>query len=1021
MKYSWMVPSMAIVLACGDGKMRMTNEGSADFKAAAIHLDPLESRPYVFTNKESAFYYGESGKIRASGHNGFHVLEHKYFDDYYIAVDEKLRSRETADSITHYFDHLSRFYKNEIEEHVSLLDHVKCLLVQFSAPTVHTYDFMPLISGVDEIDQYDVQWLDSKNLLIIAAKSDLAKGAKCAYPPYIGIKFSKSTSFIEDRSYGEDQIIPAFRPGKFRCTAKQLTIAVVVGRDVDEVKEITSNVMSNSETYLNRKKERIAQLLQKTYLETNQPYFDKAFQWAVVSMDQLLMNQEVRGQAVKGIFAGLPWFNNYWGRDTFISLPGALLVSGQIDEAKEVLRSFAQFQMQNPDDPNYGRIPNQTTTTDIVYNTADGTPFFVRALWQYYLYSGDQQFLEEMYPVVARSIEGTLKYHTDANHFLTHEDAETWMDARTIEGAWSPRGDRAVEVQALWYEQLLVASEINRVLGKTDSEQALASELRQKFEHFFWDERAKQLHDHLNADGSKDNKVRPNQIFVISIPQQQMIKTERELMVIKEVINKLTSRYGVASLWQHDPDFHPYHEYPGYYPKDEAYHNGTVWGWLAGPVISALVKYGYHELAYELLESESFQLLDWGASGTLSELLDAIPQNGNKIPKISGTVSQAWSLAEYIRNVYQDFLGISLDVPAHKITIAPRLPGKISSLKCKIPLKSDLIRLDFEKIGSEFEATVSYDKGEQDWLLVFKYPEARTNKIILEEKLSPGKTIKVNINFHRKAPVMINDEQSAYQVEKLIVPLNLFSYLTFSVPQLDRNLQCLKPRPYPMLLGPEVNAWNSAAKMIVDRTDPQFDDNGPNGQYLYPKNFNFKDGILDLTHFQVFVDQQYYYFRLKFRNLVQPGWHPEYGFQLTFAAIAIDQNSSGSGMKNIGRNANYQLPAPLAYNRIIYVGGGFQVEDEQGKILCQYVPTDIRYPLGSVAEKTISFAIPKKYLGEYREHWRFAIMVGAQDDHGGAGIGDFRNVVKEASEWQGGGGEQDANNTHVYDFSLPEN
>jgi len=108
----------------------------------------------------------------------------------------------------------------------------------------------------------------------------------------------------------------------------------------------------------------------------------------------------------------------------------------------------------------------------------------------------------------------------------------------------------------------------------------------------------------------------------------------------------------------------------------------------------------------------------------------------------------------------------------------------------------------------------------------------------------------------------------------------------------------------------------------------------------------------------------------------------------------------------------------MAYHRIIFVGGGLQLEDAQGNILTAFRPEEASYPLGDVQKKEISFAIPKSYLGNYEKKWRFAIAVGAQDDHGGGGIGEFRAVGIAASEWQGGGADQATGNCNVYDFFI---
>ncbi len=42
------------------------------------------------------------------------------------------------------------------------------------------------------------------------------------------------------------------------------------------------------------------------------------------------------------------------------------------------------------------------------------------------------------------------------------------------------------------------------------------------------------------------------------------------------------------------------------------------------------------------------------------------------------------------------------------------------------------------------------------------------------------------------------------------------------------------------------------------------------------------------------------------------------------------------------------------------------------------------------------------------------MLVGAQDDHGGAGIGEFREVNAEGGAWIGSGGSPDSHN--VYDW-----
>jgi len=1007
-----------LIISCTKEKHEITKPIEIpELEHLAIDVAPDQSRLFVYTNKASAFFYGETGKIRQDGHQGFYVMAQRLLDDYLLAVDGRLLERTNADTIRVYPDRMTRTYRGEIKEDIYLLDHLNCLVIELNSPDLHSYDFTPLLPLSLELDQFKSRWYRNQDLLVINPQNDKTSTQN---PLTIGFQFDGTTQFNPQVKALPDSLLPANLIGQFRIVKDHCRIFLLVADSEEDLKWLSSHVMNNIVQLVDEKKKRLVKLLGDCHFETNVPDLNKAFRWAVISMDQLIMRQPGAGKEVVGIFAGLPWFNNYWGRDTFISFPGAVLVRGEYETAKEILLSFAQFQHDNPNDPNYGRIPNQVTTDNIIYNTADGTPWFIRELWEYYQYSGDRAILETLYPVVKRAIEGTLKFHTDKYQFLTHQDAETWMDAQGTEGPWSPRGDRAVEIQALWYEQLLVSSKIAQVLGKNADAakwQQIANELKGNFQNKFWDNGRLALFDHLNADDNPDLKIRPNQIFAITVPESRLLPPEHEYTVMKEVATLLTYSYGVASLWQHDPDFHPFHILPKYYPKDEAYHNGTVWGWLAGSVISSLMKYGYQNLACELLMSESNQILNWGAVGTLSELLNTIPSPGKEIPDPSGTVSQAWSLAEYIRNISQDLIGIHPDVPNRKIVISPHLPDDITSLTCCVPVPNSELHLSMQQDDMKLEIILNYMEDAQPWNIEINYLTSPTEKVIFDYPIKPGETKVVRIDFE-PTTVFIDGKQIGYRLVRIPIRNELLSYFSFAVPQLDKNLNYLKPPPYPLLSGPQIKSWNKNAEKLIDVNAPKSDDKGPNKKYVYPISPYFKEGILDLTRFQLFADNNNYYFQLNFRDLVQPGWHPEYGFQLTFVAITIDESKDQPGAKFIQRNANLQLPRDFAYHRIIFIGGGLQLEDAQGNILAAFRPEDVRYPLGDVQEKDISFAIPRSFLGSYDKNWRFIIAVGAQDDHGGAGIGEFRNVGKVASQWQGGGGERESGNCNVYDLFV---
>jgi carbohydrate-binding DOMON domain-containing protein len=244
--------------------------------------------------------------------------------------------------------------------------------------------------------------------------------------------------------------------------------------------------------------------------------------------------------------------------------------------------------------------------------------------------------------------------------------------------------------------------------------------------------------------------------------------------------------------------------------------------------------------------------------------------------------------------------------------------------------------------------------------------------------------------------------------------------IKLATPTIRPDLKSMKGPSYRLLSRAEAKSSNSQAAILYDAEDPTGDDKGT-GSYVYPLTPLLKPGSLDITHVLVSADQKNAYFKLQFRNLSNPGWHPEYGFQLTYVAIAIDKDGKpGSGSTSIGMNSNYSIDARYAYESIIYVGGGVRIADSKGTIVAEYIPVagDEQNPLGSTQTKEIAFSIPIDVLGKPLASWRYTVLVGCQDDHGGAGIGDFRNVGAIAEEWSGGG-KKKPSDSNVYDVIFP--
>ena len=147
-----------------------------------------------------------------------------------------------------------------------------------------------------------------------------------------------------------------------------------------------------------------------------------------------------------------------------------------------------------------------------------------------------------------------------------------------------------MEVNALWYNTLRIMERLaERFSIPNDMARfgRMADKLEENFLPVFWNERAGCLYDCVDLGGA-DAAIRPNQLFAVSLPFP-LLDSESAQSVVRVVTEKLLTPIGVRTL---DPD---HQDFKGVYDgdprqRDAALHQGTVWAWLLGPYVSALVK-----------------------------------------------------------------------------------------------------------------------------------------------------------------------------------------------------------------------------------------------------------------------------------------------------------------------------------------------------------------------------------------------------------------------------------------------
>ncbi len=355
-----------------------------------------------------------------------------------------------------------------------------------------------------------------------------------------------------------------------------------------------------------------------------------------------------RGQGLT-VVAGYPWFTD-WGRDTFIAMRGLVLATGRLDEAHGVLSAWASAVSD-------GMLPNRFTDGGQApeFNAVDASLWYAvvvgELLERAELLADEERHLLAAVEAILRSYANGTRYGIRADDDGLIAAGEpgvqlTWMDAKIGDRVITPRIGKPVEIQALWINALAVGERIDPGFA------ALRQKATRSFlTRFPRGNASAALYDVVDADhraGENDPSFRPNQIFAVGGLPIALIEGAAARALVDAVEERLWTPMGPRSLDPGDPAYRGRYG-GGVVARDESYHQGTVWPWLAGPFIEAWLRVRNNSAAarkeartrfYEPLVAQ----LSTGGLGHVAEIADAEAPH-----EARGTPFQAWSVGELLR------------------------------------------------------------------------------------------------------------------------------------------------------------------------------------------------------------------------------------------------------------------------------------------------------------------------------------------------------------------------------------
>ncbi len=359
----------------------------------------------------------------------------------------------------------------------------------------------------------------------------------------------------------------------------------------------------------------------------------------------------VRRGTGKTIIAGYPWFGD-WGRDTFIAMRGLCLATGQLEEARQILTAWAELVSE-------GMLPNRFPDKDgsPEYNSVDASLWYVIVVYEFLLATKAHPPAPEERELLLTAVDAILTGYLNGTRFGIRADADgllacgisgvqlTWMDAKVGDWVVTPRIGKPVEVQALWINALGLMSNIKPDWREV-YEKGAAS-----FQKRFWNESRSCLYDVVDVDhqtGQVDDRLRPNQVFAMGGLPLALLDPQLTSRAMQVVEDHLWTPMGLRSLAPGEKDYTPRYE-GSLLQRDGAYHQGTVWPWLAGPFIEAWVRLRgstpeAKAHARELFLTPQLSHLDLQGLHHVPEIADA------EAPHMArGCSFQAWSLGEVMR------------------------------------------------------------------------------------------------------------------------------------------------------------------------------------------------------------------------------------------------------------------------------------------------------------------------------------------------------------------------------------
>jgi hypothetical protein len=357
---------------------------------------------------------------------------------------------------------------------------------------------------------------------------------------------------------------------------------------------------------------------------------NRAFDIARANMQMLEAESPALGQY---FYAGLEMFPFWFSNDGAYSLLG-LLANDQYEAARNHLLIGTRFHQD-------GSIPHQISPAgDLVgVGNAQETSQWVSGVWDYYLWTGDREFLKSAYPT---AVAGILHYTMEE----IDQDDDGYPEGPAMverEGMGPEKVDATSYLWLALNDLALMAEELNDFETAERARQE-SSNLQASFTADWWLPEEKL---YANSLLQPSNTPRNDGHWTVAVPLEVGIAPpEQARLSLERIQSDYLNEWGLVHTLDDDE---------------------RVWTLPTAVLSQGAYNYGDAELGFAMLQNIA-KTLDHGGIGLFHELIpDGL------------SFFQLWSGATYIRGIVEDLLGIAVRSDRHEMIIAPQLPGSWES------------------------------------------------------------------------------------------------------------------------------------------------------------------------------------------------------------------------------------------------------------------------------------------------------------------------------------------------------